>query len=90
MKNFCDWKIFAKIHHDYKHYITIEIFCDRVIFRFRTFANIRKKISSQINSSLQYSMVPFLVIIKDKSLKILNATIQNTAILEKTLEILDC
>ena len=25
-ENFRDWKIFAKIHHDYNHYITIEIF----------------------------------------------------------------
>ena len=46
-------KIFAKIHHDYNHYVAIQVFCDR-IFLFRTAANICKKIPSQINSSLQY------------------------------------
>lgn len=28
MENFCERKIFAKVHHDYNHHITIELFCD--------------------------------------------------------------
>ena len=45
MGKFLRSKIFAQIHHNYNHYITIEIFA---------ILNIRKKKKSQINSSLQY------------------------------------
>ena len=33
---------FAKIHHNYNHYITIEIFCDRIF----VILNICKKIAN--------------------------------------------
>ena len=48
--------MFAKIHHDYNHYITIEF----LVIVFSAILDIHKsskKILSQINSSLQYSVL---------------------------------
>ena len=47
-------KFFAKIHHNYNHYITIEIFCDRIFVILNIRKKNRKNISPQMNSSLQY------------------------------------
>ena len=41
MGKFLQSKFFAKIHHNYNHYITIEIFCDHIF----AILNIRKKIA---------------------------------------------
>ena len=34
LNNFCNWTIFAKIHCEYNHYVTIEIFCDHIFCNF--------------------------------------------------------
>ena len=49
--------MFAEIHHDYKHYITIEIFGDRIFGNFKH----SQKIPSKINARLQYFFVQILV-----------------------------
>ena len=52
-------KFFVKIHHNYSHYITIEIFCDHIFAILNICEKNRKNISSQINSSLQHTVYTY-------------------------------